>query len=353
METTHLRGPGELIAALPALLGFRPDESVAIVSIRQGGEVGVVLRLDRQDCLNPDVASPLAWSASGHLVKDGADSAVMVSYTDEDVRLGCPAMDSLRPAVAEVVEEVETWAVVRGRFFSPGCLRESCCPIEGRAVPATPHLPGKAVRAFTPTHGGFGASPDARFEVDEAARRRVARAGIRWRDQRDDDIVAWRRRSFSRWADALEGMLRDRCPTEAEAGALIEALQDRRIRDAIVVSFVSGSAGVAVGVLDGSADGKVSEALRTLLSPGEGVPPVPKAIAPVWDLLGFLTAHARRRRRAPSLTLCAMLAWWEGDDDSCRSLLARAHQAEPGYRLAGLLECTVLAGIDPGWRRAA
>ena len=74
---------------------------------------------------------------------------------------------------------------------------------------------------------------------------------------------------------------------------------------------------------------------------------------PLWDLLGFLTAHARTRRQAPTLTLCAVLAWWEGDAEACQGLLARAHAAEPGYRLAGLLECTVLAGIDPGWKRAA
>jgi hypothetical protein len=353
METTHLRGPGALIAALPVLLGFPPTESVVIVSIRRGGEVGVILRLDRRDCLNPDVASPLAWSVSGHLVKDHAQLVVLVSYTDDDVRLGCPAMDALRPAVADVVDEVDAWAVVRGRYFSPGCVRESCCPLEGRAVPAAPDAPGKALRTAGSTHRGIEASPDVRFEVDEATRRRVARAGARWRERRDDGIVAWRRESFSRWEKALEAVRRDRCPAEAESGALIEALQDRRFRDAIVVSFVSGSAEVAMGVLDGSADGEVSRALATLLSPDEGSPPAPEKVAPAWDLLGFLTANARRRRRAPSLTLCAILAWWEGDGDACRALLHRAHEAEPGYRLAGLLECTVLAGIDPGWRRAA
>jgi hypothetical protein len=258
----------------------------------------------------------------------------------------------LRPAVAEVVGEVEAWAVVAGRFFSPGCARETCCPIEGRAVPVVPDLPGRGVQAAAPAHGSPGAFPDARFEVDEPTRRRVARAGDRWRGQRDGDVVSWRRRSFSMWQEALEGLCRDRLPTEAEAGRLIEALQDRRIRDAIVISFVPGSDEVALGVLEGNADGEVSKALRVLLSPSEGAPPLPAAVAPAWDLLGFLTAHARRRRRAPGLTLCAILAWWEGDSDCCRSLLGRAHEAEPGYRLAGLLECTVLAGIDPGWKRA-
>lgn len=353
VESTALRGPGEFLAALPAILGYQPRESVVVVSIRRGGEVGIVLRVDREDCSNPDIAPLLSRSISGHLVRDRATGAFLVSYTDDDVRLECPALEGLRPSIAKVVDEVETWAIMRGRFFSPGCVRESCCPIRGRPVPAARAISDSVVGVRLPAHGLARSFPDAGFEVDEAAKRRVARAGDRWRACREEDIVAWRKHSFAIWEKAIEGATQDRFPTETDTGRLLEALRDRRIRDAILVSFMPDSGGVAHGVLDGSADDEVSRVLRVLLSPRDGAPPTLDAIAPAWDLLGYLTAHARIRLRAPSVTLCAILAWWEGDDEACRCLLARAHEAEPGYRLAGLLECTVLAGVDPGWKRVA
>jgi hypothetical protein len=317
----------------------------------------VLLRVDRADCLNPDIAASLGHSIADHLVHDRAQGAFLVSYTEDDVRLACPALDSLRPAIARVVDEVEGWAVVGERYFSPGCAHESCCPTKGRPVPneATPWgdiVNVAAVDVAGAPHSHAGATLDSRFHVEEEARRRATRAGERWWGHRDADGVAWRRRSFGMWSAAIERIRSDRPPSGVEAGKLIEALQDRRVRDAVLVSLMPGSGEVALGVLDGTADEEVSRVLRALLSPEEGRQPDREVLSSAWDLLGWLTAHARTNRRAPTLTLCAILAWWEGDGDACRSLLARAHAAEPGYRLAGLLECTVLAGIDPGWKRA-
>ncbi len=140
---------------------------------------------------------------------------------------------------------------------------------------------------------------------------------------------------------------------DPESGRLVVALRDRRVRDAVLVSLLPGWGDLAPRVLEGSGDDQVSRAMRVLLSPGEGRPPERDLVEPVWDLCGWLIAHARSDSKAPMLTLCSVIAWWEGDESSCRTLLRRAHASEPGYRLAGLLECTVLAGIDPGWRRAA
>jgi Domain of unknown function (DUF4192) len=144
-----------------------------------------------------------------------------------------------------------------------------------------------------------------------------------------------------------------RMPPDPDSGRLVAALRDRRVRDAVLVSLLPGWENLAPRVLEGKGDEQVAKALRVLLAPGEGRPPERDTVEPVWDLCGWLAARARVDRRAPMLTLCAVIAWWEGDEPACRELLRRAHASEPGYRLAGLLECTVLAGIDPGWRRAA
>ncbi len=354
MEPTHtLHGPGALLAAIPLLLGYSPRESVVIVSLRHRGEIGILLRVDRTDCIHPDIATPLARSITEHLSRDHAEAAVLVSYTTDDVRLACPALDALRPAVAEVIDDVECWAVRSGRYFSPGCARESCCPARGRPVPTGESVGGPVVRVAARPHALAGSTPDGAHDVDEAARRRSARAGERWWAHREDDPIGWRRRSYASWRAALSAARSGALPGDSVCGKLIVALQDRRMRDAALVSLMPGSGKVARGVLDGTADEEVSRVLRVLLSPEEGVPPEPATLAPVWDLLGWLTAHARVAQRAPTFTLCAVLAWWEGDEAACRSLLLRAQESEPGYRLAGLLECTMLAGINPGWKRAA
>jgi hypothetical protein len=312
-----------------------------------------VLRVDRAELLRADHAAGVARGMAAELARSGARLAVVVAYTEDDVRLACPAIDALRPALDDAVGEAEGWAVRRGRYFAPGCARESCCPSGGRPVPQVPRAVGMSPRVQTEAHGDLAAAPDAAYRVDEAARRRVARAGERWWAHRDRDPRAWREESFRSWRAAIDGMARDVEPADPVAGRLVVALQDRRIRDAILVSMLPGWGEFASRVLAGAEDEQIARALRVLLSPGEGRPPERDSVEPVWDLCGWLAARARAGRRAPMLTLCAVIAWWEGDERACRALLDRAHASEPGYRLAGLLECTVLAGIDPGWRRAA
>jgi hypothetical protein len=348
-----LHGPGDLIAALPGLLGYSPRESVVIVGVGPAEELTIILRVDRADLLRADAAAGLARSVAAGLVRSGARLAVIVAFTDADVRLACPAIDALRPALEGAVDEAEGWAVRRGRFFAPGCARESCCPSVGRVVPPAPVALATRPRVRAEAHGRLASAPDAAYAANEAARRRVARAGDRWWAHREQDGAAWRSASFAAWRAALQEVSLDRVPSDPDSGRLVAALRDRKVRDAVLVSLLPGWENLAPRVLEGSGEEQVARALRVLLAPGEGRPPERDTVEPVWDLCGWLTARARADRRAPMLTLCAVIAWWEGDEPACRDLLRRAHASEPGYRLAGLLECTVLAGIDPGWRRAA
>lgn len=346
-----LHGPGELIAAIPALLGFVPRESVVIVSLRAGAQIGAVMRVDRIDCLIPEVAGPLARSIAGHLSRDGAAAALLISFTSADVRVGCPALDALLPTIADAVADVESWAVRGERYFAPGCARENCCPAAGRPIPAAQQV--EVARVEAASHPVGSGSPDAACDVGEPDRRKAARSAARWWARREGDPVAWRHESYAKWREAWVLAEKGARPSAPEAGKLIAALQDRRVRDAVVVSLIAGPGRIAVGVLDGGDDAQVGRALDALLSPALGRRPEGRLVRPAWEVCGYLTALARHGSRAPMLTLCALIAWWEGDEGSCRELVARAQESEPGYRLAGLLECTMLAGIAPGWKRVA
>src|SRR5690606_4365988 len=54
--TTHptMKGPGELLATIPTLLGFEPRESVVVIGMRGAADMGVMMRVDRDDCLIPE-----------------------------------------------------------------------------------------------------------------------------------------------------------------------------------------------------------------------------------------------------------------------------------------------------------
>ncbi len=349
----HIRGPGELIATIPVLLGFEPRESVVLVAILEGGKLGVLLRVDRTDCLQPDVASPLVRGIVAHLARDGARSVVAVSFTDDAVRLDCAATDALRPALLAAGIDVEGWAVVDGRYFSPGCAKYTCCPQNGTVVPTAVARNRKLASVRMYPHGSeAGRAPTTR-SPGEPSRRRAARAGDRWWAHRERDGATWRRDSFALWRGAWKAAARGDMPTDAHAGKLVAALQDRAVRDAVVVSLLPGRLATARGILAGSAPNQVSAALDVLLSPEQGRRPTDSLVAVAWELCGRLTSLARQDQRAPTLTLQALIAWWDGDSVVCRDMLEGAQAAEPGYRLAGLLECTLLAGIQPGWKRAA
>ena len=121
-----LRGPDDVVAALPYQLGYHPRDSVVAVSLR-GRRVGLVARCDIPPAGHErQVVSTLI----GPLLRDGATSVIVVGFED--------VPDASHPLVLALVERLELTgidvtdvAVVRdGRRYSPVCS-ESCCPPEG------------------------------------------------------------------------------------------------------------------------------------------------------------------------------------------------------------------------------
>lgn len=75
-----LHSPEDLLAAVPFLIGFHPQESVVALSLRDG-RVGLTIRFDYPDTAEEelnDVASRLAY----HLIEDHATDVLLVIYRD-------------------------------------------------------------------------------------------------------------------------------------------------------------------------------------------------------------------------------------------------------------------------------
>lgn len=214
--------------------------------------------------------------------------------------------------------------------------------------------------------------------ADEAALRRSRAAGVAWTRARAADglrgpaHVDWLERSLALWRLAVDGRA-----TAAELGQLGAALEDVVLRDAVLLSFVPGAAGVpedlvrSVGARGPSGDQSagstdaasstdsadsassadstgvaVGVAVASIVDPGVGVRPGDDAER-ARRALEQVVAH-QDDPSAPARTLLALVAWWGGD-----SALARAHlergDVRARYRLAQLLRRALDAGLPPGW----
>src|SRR3979411_2214479 len=91
----ELNRPGALVAALPAVLGFVPENSLVLVSLN-GGELGMVMRVDLSEELVDRI---------GHLVEVAAAAepeAVIAVIVDQD-GADCPVCNAeYRQVVASI-----------------------------------------------------------------------------------------------------------------------------------------------------------------------------------------------------------------------------------------------------------
>src|SRR5512139_3739564 len=124
-----LRGPDDVVAALPYQLGYHPHDSVVVVSLRRR-RVGLVARCDLPAAQHVE---EVVSSLLGPLLRDRPTSVVLVGY-EEVAEASHPVLLALVEQVERAGIEVLDVAVVRdGRRYSPICS-EPCCPPGGVAL---------------------------------------------------------------------------------------------------------------------------------------------------------------------------------------------------------------------------
>jgi hypothetical protein len=154
----RVRGPDELIHAVPYLLGFHPHDSLVAVGLRRGSLV-VTMRIDLSELQSPDVLPQILSAMS----EGGARSIIGVVYTQQRPDPGCAAelprsdlVEALTSAAAAAgIGLDEILLVSGGRWWSYLCRLPECCPPEGRPVsPEGSPIPAAA------TYAGLVALPD-------------------------------------------------------------------------------------------------------------------------------------------------------------------------------------------------
>jgi hypothetical protein len=295
-----------------------------------------MIRVDRADCLLPDVIGSLGRSVAVHLTRSGYAHACIVSYSEGPLDRPDPAVEALVDALEDIVEVTDAWLVRDDRFRSQWCTDYACCPRRGVPIGSS-----EAERRATGIHDSARPRPTS----DPAARRRALRAKDRAIATRGKKGAAWNREAYGWWCEAVEQSMDGQMPGDAVAGRLLAALETVPVRDAIVVDLDGGgTAGSAV--LAGGEDARVRDSLWALV---EGHPSRDsarvEAAVDVALYLASLAAGSRGGANAAPMTVAAIGHWWLGDPVSAQHLTDAALAAQPDYRLAQLVSATLLAGL--------
>ena len=162
-DRVRLSTPGQIVAAVPYLIGFRPERSGVVICLRRR-MVGLTMRFDL-DAPDEEVHDTIR----ARLAAESADSAILVIFDAPDAsrrgRPGGAVADRLTAVIRGCGVELQDAIGIRhGRYWSYLCRDRSCCPTHGLPVPAG------ADGDYTRVAAGFVAAGVAPLDTREALR---------------------------------------------------------------------------------------------------------------------------------------------------------------------------------------
>ncbi|HUE33156.1 MAG TPA: DUF4192 domain-containing protein [Mycobacterium sp.] len=319
--TTHrgdfeLNRPGALIAALPAVLGFVPENSLVLVSLGDG-ELGSVLRVDLCDELADRV---------GHLAEIAATArpeaaiAVIVDadgahcpLCNEEYRHLCTVLSEALSRhkialwAAHVVDEVALggrWHCVDGCGSSGAVDDPLASPLAAAAV-----LDGRRLYPRRADLQAVIAVDDRALSAELAVA--VTRQAAAREAARGADPAGCSRRDVENAMAVAARVAGGQSLSDAELAELGCALTDAQVRDILYA--------LAVGESAGEAESLWAALARTL--------PLP------W--------------RVEALVLLAFSAYARGDGPLAGVSLDAALRCAPDHRMAGMLDTALQSGLRP------
>ena len=321
----RLRDPGELLAALPYLIGFHPRDSLLFIAF--GGSSGRRIELTQRVDLPVAVDAPAVSGAlaANTLRVSPAGVAVVVVGGDPGAAGGVPfggppPLRELADAAAaalvscEVAVQSRTWAAGTGAGAAWACYDE--CGCRG-AVPEAGTTPfaATAVAAGLVAHTDRAeleglVAPTTPGRLRRRARMLTRAVEVETTDTGGDAAAAGHALVGSALADAAGGRLQ---LDDGRVVALALALSDLEVRDTALARCAAPQAG-----LDGAEH--------------------------LWAALAREMPDPEAAEPAALLAACALL---RGDGALAGIALDRAERAWPGHRLTGLLRAVWAAGIPP------
>lgn len=354
VNTVRMTCPVDLLAGVPLLLGFVPEESVVVVSLRgdsgTGAALGVTVRVDlprQQD------AAEVAAEVLGHVQRDGASEAVVVVYSEDPDPGARPEISAsvavLRAVGAEQGVPVSAvWHVGPGRYRrlhgrGPGASEGPVDELRNSGAAAELMLTGRTAAASRADLGaGLDGQDTGRVVAVAAA---VARAMDVPAAQRGD-------RAFLVWtmetARAQEAGPRAEIGVEP-AGLLLAGLSTPAVRDAFLVSCVPGQHDAAEAMVGGDLHAGGDVLTRYVFGAEEAVHPDREVTCAAMAVLRSVIRQAPPEVQVEPLALLAFLAWWCGEWPLAAECGRRALAADRGHRLTALVMASMDSMVQPGW----
>ncbi|WP_064065541.1 DUF4192 domain-containing protein [Rhodococcus gordoniae] len=338
----RLTDVGDVIAALPALMGFPPARSIVVMCLtptgdaptRPNGKVATIGAVMRHDLVLSGAGEPVPELMRAAFrrfcavcAREGAESVVAVLVDDE-------LTDRHDPAVAEVCRLVDDFADhldavgidLAGVYALPEISGGATWFVPGQDIIGTVADPGSSVvaaaRVFegSPIRGSRNELEALLAPYPPAVRQEVARC--------IDEVVETRDREYERCAREGGGERADRVelqavlahveayaagtdPSAPDVAELAVLLANRTVRDAAM--------GLATGPLARAAERLWSELARALPDP----------------------------ERADAAALVGFGAYVRGDGPLAGVALTAALESDPRHRLSDLLDQALQAGLRP------
>jgi Domain of unknown function (DUF4192) len=321
-----IRGPGDLVDAIPYLLGFHPQRSVVLVGLARRHRVTVTARIDLADA---GTSSDILTDTCSAVERGGATTLLAVIFDDDAPPTASSALPHddvvervLAAAASAGLVMLDAVFTVGGRWWSYLCAGEDCCPEEGVLTGGD----SSAVAAAA-TYAGMVAMPDraelgrvlepepdeqraALLPALEVAEERELRAILDGHGDRHERSVKRAIFAAARDADATlfpgsTGVL-----TVQEIARLAVGLAHTGIRDAVWLAIEQRRLG-----------GR--------------------------ELWRQIARRAPAPYDAPALFLFGWLEWRLGNGVLAGMAAERALASQPGYRAAELLLSALSHGLDP------
>ena len=328
-----LRNPADLLAAIPYLIGFRPDDSIVVVGLA-GPRMRVVftMRSDLPPSNDPVEVAERARYIARVLALQHPASAMIAGF-GPGVRV-TPIVDAVRAELDHHrIPVQEALRTEQRRYWSYLCPSGPCCPAEG-----TPYDPYASEIAAHATVAGCVVLPSrAALAAEVAPVEGAARTAMRRATARAEE----------RFGALVTGEL-----TDTASGARGRPL----VRAGVTAVTTAIDRHTAGGRLSDDEVAWLAVLLTHLRVRDEAWVRADARDAPEYRrALRGLWAHVLRRVErayvpAPACLL-AYCAWREGDGGLANVALDRARLADPAYTMTGLLEKLLGTGAPPSaWR---
>lgn len=318
----QMRGPTSVIAVVPYLLGFHPENSFVILAMTgPHARVTAAFRFDLPDPPSTEVSAAAADHAVTVLRRVRATTAIGIGYGPGT--LVTPIADAVRVVLPRAGMRLhDILRVDDGRYWSYLCSDPGCCPTEGVPIPDGEH-------------------PAARTLAAAGVMAKASRAVVA------ESITAVTGKSADAMAKATQRAEIAAASEMVSIGpAALRVLELTLVQDAITCYRDGGT------ITELAQLARIAYALTGIEIRDDAWarmnPDHRDAHLRLWT---DLTRHAQPGYIAAPASLLAFVAWQAGDGALANLALDRALTDDPEYSMARLLRNAVDACLPPSAAR--